>query len=125
MKTILNVVLAASGSPNEVKERITDQVKANIGAAADQAQVASGVRQFIDKALDGVSEDETVSAKAEISIVVADVPAIVNARVTAAQEAADTKVRALTAERDAKERQLNERIAELDRQVAALTPKTE
>ncbi len=93
MKTLLHATLSASGSPSEVKQRITDQVQAQATSSPDQAAALAAARGFIDKAILGVSEDDSLAVSATITVTVMEAPAVVTA-----------KVQALTDEKDAAKR---------------------
>lgn len=109
MKTLLNLVLAANGSPSEVKARINDQVQAT-SQSAEQAPLAAPVRDFLEKKLSGVSEDETLSVSATIAIIITDPPAILVEKRAAEKEAHEKEVRSITA-----------RLTDAEKQVAELT----
>lgn len=97
MKHVMNVSIAASGSPSEVRERVAGQVQA-LGETPDQSAIVAAARMIIDKATAGVSEDDTISVQATVSIAIMDAPATVAQRRSALQEAADKKIAVLEAE---------------------------
>jgi hypothetical protein len=76
MKTILNVTLSASGKLSEVKARLLDQAQA---AAPADPQTVGAVKSYLEKALEGVSEDDTLTVRANITASVAKEPDIVTA----------------------------------------------
>lgn len=120
MKTLFNVVLAANGSPSEVKARINDQVQAT-AQAPEQAPIVAAVRDFVEKKLAGVSEDETLSVTANVAIVVSDPPAIVIQKREDEKAIQDREIRireTTIADRD-------KQIAQLKADLEALKPKAE
>lgn len=120
MKTILNVMLAANGSPSEVKARINDQVQAT-AQSAEQAPLVAPLRDFLDKKLSGVSEDETLSVTASISMIITDPPAIVVQKREAEKEANEQRAREVAA----KIADFQQQIADLTAQLEAATKKAE
>lgn len=120
MKNLLNVALSAAGTPSEVKERIGGQVEA-IAKAPEQAPIAAAVRAMIDKTIAGVSEDETISVSANVSIDIQDVPAIVTARQQAERDAHATEKRTIETQLAAAKKELEHARAVIE---AAKQPAT-
>lgn len=88
MRKLLDLTLSAGGSPSDVKARITDQVKALAEGSADQTAALAAARSYIEAALTGISEDDTLAVTASITISVTDAPPTVVAKKIAAATAA-------------------------------------
>lgn len=118
MNTIMHATLSASGSPSEVQKRIADQVQAAGEASPEQAQALGAARTFIDKAVTGVSEDDTLSVNATVTISVMPAPPVVLAKRQAQIEEVDALKRQLKAAAD-------DLQAAKDALAAATAPKVE
>lgn len=119
MQKLLDIALAASGSPNEVKEKIAAQVQAVAGDG--QAGIIAALRQFIDKRVEGVSEDDTISVTATATIDVHDVPPIVTARQQAAVDAFAREKRGLQAELAQAKAAFQSEVIEVERLTTLVT----
>lgn len=96
MKKILHFSLSANGGPSEVKARIASQVAANADTP-EGAKLSAAIREAVDDRLAGLSEDVTLSVKAEFSVTVEEAPPIVVERQKAELEIRDGRIRELEA----------------------------
>lgn len=119
MQTILNLVLAAYGTPSDVRARLSDQVIAT-AQATEQAPIVAAARTFLEEKIKGLSEDEMISVTANISIVVTDPPALIVQRRADEQEAQAKEIRTREATIASREKEIAQLKTDLE---AARQPK--